>query len=125
MDFRSIKMAAIAVACISVTSEANAQENSVQQCATNVRIISVSQGPDAITNPSDIAITVKSTDGSTQKFATINYGNTALNAQVRTLLTMALAALSSQMPVNVYAENCGNTDGPYVEKWKGLTISAN
>lgn len=93
-------------------------------CAMNVRIIKVVQGDTSFGSVTDIGIVVQDTSGNTKSFTTWNYGNVKDGADIRSLMSMALAAMSSQMPVDVIAESCSDTSGGWYRKWSGLKINA-
>ncbi|MBV2150081.1 hypothetical protein KRZ98_17705 [Sphingobium sp. AS12] len=120
MKLSSAKVVAFAVPLVLlVTSEAQAR----QVCASNVRVVEVVQGDPAFGDERDIGIVVVDSNGTRTKFSSTDWRNVGESPEARTLLSMALAAQSSQMPTNVISANCTVSSG-WIKKWIGLNIVA-
>jgi hypothetical protein len=95
-------------------------------CVSDVRVIAVIQGDPKSGDYRDVGIVVQGKDGTKTTFSSADIGNVGNQPEMRTLQAMSLAALSSQMPVNVIAiKGCNKDDSKgWIPQWSGLEINA-
>lgn len=96
-------------------------------CAKNARVVSVVQGQIDTNDARNVGITVVTREGNYLSYDTKGASNVGDNPEARTLEAMAMAALASQMPVNVIvaAKDCSHPDKQtFVSRWIGLEINA-